>query len=88
MFDSHASSRVNFENSTHALDDLVQIASELPGVLGARLTGGGFGGSIVALVLKHSAGEVIQQLQTRYLKLRSVDCRPFAAHLANGAHVL
>jgi galactokinase len=50
MSASHRSSRENFENSTPELDALVEIACAQPGVYGARLTGGGFGGAIVALV--------------------------------------
>ncbi len=45
---SHASMRDDFEVSIEAIDRLVEIASATPGVYGARLTGGGFGGSIVA----------------------------------------
>jgi galactokinase len=62
MSASHESSRVNFENSTPVLDMLVDIAKSTPGVLGARLTGGGFGGAIVVLVERdasHGAGEAI-----------------------------
>ena len=50
MSASHQSSRENFENSTPELDALVEIACRQNGVHGARLTGGGFGGAIVALV--------------------------------------
>jgi galactokinase len=46
---SHASMRDDFEVSTPAVDALVEAARSIPGVYGARLTGGGFGGSIVAL---------------------------------------
>ena len=50
MTESHRSSINNFENSTPELDALVEIAIAQQGVYGARLTGGGFGGAIVALV--------------------------------------
>lgn len=50
MFESHKSSMIYFENSCPELDTLVETARTIPGVLGARLSGGGFGGSIVALV--------------------------------------
>jgi galactokinase len=49
MTDSHASSRTLLGNSTPGLDALVDAALAVPGCLGARLTGGGFGGAIVAL---------------------------------------
>ena len=50
MFESHESSRKYFENSCPELDTLVETAGKTPGIYGARLSGGGFGGSIVALV--------------------------------------
>ncbi len=59
---SHESSRVNFENSTAELDSLAAFARSLPGVLGARLTGGGFGGGIVALVRREQLAPVIATL--------------------------
>jgi len=46
---SHRSSRVWFENSTAELDFLVDRLALQPGVYGARLTGGGFGGAVMAL---------------------------------------
>ena len=49
FFSSHESSRVNFENSTEHLDGVVGYLKEAEGVLGARLTGGGFGGAVLGL---------------------------------------
>ena len=49
LFESHASSRDLFENSVEELDYLVEILKSLPNVIGARLTGGGFGGAVMAL---------------------------------------
>lgn len=50
MYDSHRSSRENYENSCDELDRLVEIAREVEGVCGARLTGGGFGGATLTLL--------------------------------------
>jgi galactokinase len=47
--ESHESLRVDFEVSVPAVDALVEAAARQPAVYGARMTGGGFGGSIVAL---------------------------------------
>jgi galactokinase len=49
MTESHASLRDDFEVSTDALDAAVARLTSTPGVFGARLTGAGFGGSVVAL---------------------------------------
>jgi galactokinase len=49
MAASHASLRDNFEVSTSELDDLVARLTSTAGVIGARLTGAGFGGCVVAL---------------------------------------
>jgi galactokinase len=50
MGESHQSLRDDFRVTTHALDAMVLSASEAPGCLGARMTGAGFGGCVVALV--------------------------------------
>lgn len=55
MSESHESSRVYFENSCEELDFLVSTAQTIPGCLGSRLSGGGFGGATINLV---QAGQV------------------------------
>ncbi len=62
MFASHESSRVNFENSCPELDQLVEAARKTPGVYGARLSGGGFGGATINLVEKGREAEVVKAL--------------------------
>ncbi len=57
---SHASLRDDYEVSVPALDQLVDILQNTPGVFGARLTGAGFGGACVALV-KGGAGKAIAE---------------------------
>ncbi len=57
MAESHASLRDDFEVSTPALDRLVERLSAAPGVHGARLTGAGFGGCVVALTDPGALGE-------------------------------
>ncbi len=66
MTSSHASSRINFENSTPELDLLVKIATAIPGVWGARLTGGGFGGAIVALTEREYALQIGAEISRHY----------------------
>jgi len=66
MFESHDSSRRYFDNSCPELDFLVDTASRLPGVLGARLSGGGFGGSAVMLVHPRDVEVVTHALNKAY----------------------
>jgi galactokinase len=68
MYEGHASLRDLYEVSCPELDILVEIASTLPGCLGARLTGAGFGGCTVNLVLENQAPAFVEQLKARYLQ--------------------
>jgi len=56
MYESHASLRDDFEVSTAELDLLVELASGTEGVVGARLTGAGFGGCTVNLLEREAVG--------------------------------
>ncbi|QSH40487.1 galactokinase [Lentisphaerota bacterium ZTH] len=62
LFESHESSRVNFENSTQRLDYLIELAKSIPGCIGARLSGGGFGGISIHLVREDAAEEYSSRL--------------------------
>jgi galactokinase len=58
--------RDDFEVSTPEIDALVAIAQQQAKVFGARMTGGGFGGSVVMLVARGAAHEIAEQVTTRY----------------------
>lgn len=75
MMQSHASMRDLFEMSLPEIDALVASAEEL-GAVGARLTGGGFGGCIVACVVANDRGEWLSKLLARHPDARFID----AAH--------
>jgi len=68
MFESHESSRRYFDNSCPELDFLVDAAAKLPGVLGARLSGGGFGGSAVMLVHPRDSDVIAHALGKAYAR--------------------
>jgi galactokinase len=57
MYESHRSLRDDFEVSCRELDVLVEAASGVAGVLGSRMTGGGFGGSTVSLVRREALAD-------------------------------
>ena len=85
MFASHESSRTNFENSTPELDVLVELAREEPGVLGSRLTGGGFGGATISLVEAARAPEIAHHLEQRYTTRTGNAGRAYLCESADGA---
>jgi galactokinase len=88
MFASHQSSKVNFENSTRYLDTLVDLVRGLPGAFGARLTGGGFGGSIVCLIQPEHAAEIIETVAKRYHELTGATCSPILTEPSQGARLV
>lgn len=70
MFESHASSRRHFENSCAELDFLVDVAKESEECLGARLSGGGFGGATINLVragkAEHFASGIAEAYEAKF----------------------
>ncbi len=63
---SHASMRDLFEITTPEIDSLVEIQRQIPGCLGVRMTGGGFGGCTVALVEEGAMAILRDAIYTRY----------------------
>lgn len=66
MYDSHESSRNWFENSCEELDAIVDAAKAIPEVYGARLSGGGFGGSCCLLVEPAAADRIAAAITKEY----------------------
>ncbi len=91
MAGSHASLRDDFEVSCDELDLMVKIATDIGfegGVLGARMTGGGFGGSTVTLCRTSDAEAIAKQLHEQYLEKTGITPLIFATRPAQGAHLL
>ncbi|KAL1453044.1 hypothetical protein WDU94_007220 [Cyamophila willieti] len=63
MNESHDSLRDDYEVSCKELDDISHCAQSIPGVLGCRMTGGGFGGCAIALVHKDHLNDVIAKVK-------------------------
>ncbi|MDZ4815146.1 MAG: galactokinase [Verrucomicrobiota bacterium] len=88
MFASHSSSIVNFENSTRELDLMVEEAKKIPGCLGARLSGGGFGGATINLVKRALVENFTVELAKKYLSRTGVTPTVFECRAADGAKSL
>lgn len=88
MTASHISLRDDFEVSCPEVNELVDLALQVPGVLGSRMTGGGFGGCTVTL-LQPTAVELFKDLVgKRYNDNVGIDCVFYLAVPAHGAQAV
>ena len=69
MFDSHNGLKNDYEVSIEQLDFLIEEVKKYKSVLGARMTGLGFGGSTINLVKDYDREEFISKVQKRYKKI-------------------
>jgi len=88
MYASHASLRDLYEVSTPELDALVELARELPGCWGARLTGAGFGGCTVNLVQQSHAEEFIEELRRGYALRTQREAQVYLCQASQGAQAI
>ena len=61
MNESHISLKNDYEVSCEEIDILVDLAWEIPGVIGSRITGGGFGGCTVSIVKNDAVDTFIEK---------------------------
>jgi len=87
MLATHNSLRDFYEVSRPELDILVESAASLDGCLGARLTGAGFGGCTVNLVLDDRVDHFITQLKDAYKRQTGLEAVIFATRASRGAYL-
>ena len=85
MFASHASLRDDYEVSCAELDVVVEVARTCPGVYGARMTGGGFGGCALVLVEADAADAAAKHIASTFRARFARRCAIFATRAAGGA---
>ncbi len=85
LIDAHASARDDYEVSCPELETLVETALEIDGVVGARLTGAGWGGCIVALVHNDAVPDFLAQVPERYKDRTGRKTDIFACRAGPGA---
>ena len=85
MNESHESLRSDYSVSCEEVDTLAEIARSTPGVVGARMTGGGFGGSVIALVENPFVADAQQRIHSEYLDASGLNTVPAAFFPVGGA---
>ena len=86
MCQSHISLRDNYEVTGLHLDTLAEEAWKLDGVIGSRMTGGGFGGCTVSLVKEDKIPDFIEKIGAIYLAKTGIKADFYVAEISDGVH--
>ena len=86
MTQSHISLRDDYEVTGLQLDSLAEAAWKVEGVLGSRMTGGGFGGCTVSLVRDEAIPTFIEQVGKEYTEKTGLKADFYIAEIGDGAH--
>lgn len=84
MVESHHSMSKDFEASTTIIDELIDISMDTKGVIGARMTGGGFGGCTVNLVADSEVDNFIESVGQRYREACGLTADFYPSNSDNG----
>ena len=85
MNQSHISLRDDYDVSCEEIDILVDLAWKIPGVLGSRITGGGFGGCTVSFVKNESIDTFIETIGKTYLEKVGHEAEFYTVDIGDGA---
>ncbi len=88
MVDSHVSLRNDYEVSSKELDAMVDIAMEVDGVYGARMTGAGFGGSVICLVQDEQVDLLARTAKKEYSRDFGLEPDIYACSVEDGARIV
>ena len=85
MNESHTSLRYDYEVSCTEIDLLVELAQAMPGVLGSRITGGGFGGCTVSIVKNDTVDRFTSEIGKVYLEKIGHEAEFYVVDIGDGA---
>lgn len=85
---SHVSLRDDYETSCTETDILAELAWSVPGCMGSRITGGGFGGCTVSIVKNESVELFIETLDKAYEEKTNHKAEFYVVDIGDGAHAL
>ena len=82
---SHESLRYDYEVSCEEIDVLVDLAQAMPGVIGSRITGGGFGGCTVSIVKNDAVDAFVEEIGKAYLEKVGHEAEFYVVDIGDGA---
>lgn len=82
---SHESLRYDYEVSCEEIDVLVDLAQAMPGVIGSRITGGGFGGCTVSIVKNDTVDTFVEEIGKAYLEKTGHEAEFYVVDIGDGA---
>lgn len=85
MNQSHVSLRDDYEVSCEEIDILTDLAWKTPGVIGSRITGGGFGGCTVSLVKNEAVSAFIETIKDAYREKTGYEAEFYTVDIGDGA---
>ena len=85
---SHVSLRDDYEVSCEEIDILVDLAWSIEGVIGSRITGGGFGGCTVSIVKNDAVDHFIDTIGKQYKEKVGHEAEFYVVDIGDGAHVI
>ena len=88
MYGSHEGLSKWYEVSCPELDILVALARQQPGVLGARMMGGGFGGCTINLVQEHALNDFMDLIMKQYKAQTGIDAYVYVCKLEDGTSIV
>lgn len=83
---SHDSLRYDYEVTGFELDTMVEEIRKIGGVIGSRMTGGGFGGSTVSLVRDSAVDNLIETVGKKYFQRTGLKAEFYVAEIGQGGH--
>lgn len=85
---SHESLKTDYEVSCPEIDLLVDLAQSMPGVIGSRITGGGFGGCTVSIVKNDTVDRFVKEIGSAYQKETGHEAEFYIVEIGDGARKL
>lgn len=88
MYETHQGLSELYEVSCHELDFIVNCAKKEPGILGARMMGGGFGGCVISLVKEAALDGIVKRIKEAYWNKMNVGMNVYITQIEDGTAII